>query len=123
MKIHKPADKSKTNRKDNKNSYSNKNRKPHDNKQNKPQSNDNTSKGKVKVNKIDYVLIPKRIQEQKKQLYDQERKIKDQLFKNSKKEKIIKTMKLNKKTNRGQPLMKDRMQMMYEKIQKTLGNS
>lgn len=123
MKTQKPADKSKTNRKDNKNSYSTKNRKPHDNKQNKNQSIDNTSKGNVKVNKIDYVLIPKRIQEQKKQLYDQERKIKDQLFKKSKKEKIIKTMKLNKKTNRGQPLMKDRMQMMYEKIQKTVGNS
>lgn len=122
MKVHNSANKSKTNRKDNKNSYSTKNRKPNDNKRNKKQFNDDTPKEIVKLNKIDYVLIPKKIQEQKKQLYEQERKIKDQQYKKSKKEKIIKTMKLNKKTNRGQPLMKDRMQMMYEKIQKTMEN-
>ncbi|KAI4468757.1 rrna processing [Holotrichia oblita] len=58
----------------------------------------------------------------KKEEIQQKKEERDKALKEYKKEKTRKYKKLNKKTSKGQPVMKYRMQMLLEQIQKSVSN-
>ncbi|XP_018576584.1 thyroid transcription factor 1-associated protein 26 homolog [Anoplophora glabripennis] len=58
--------------------------------------------------------------ERERELLLQRKKEKEEAMQKYKKKKIEKFKKLNKKTKKGQPIMKDRMEMLLEKIQNSI---
>lgn len=80
------------------------------------------NKKKPHLNAYEEYQRLKEEKKRKKEEIQQKREERDKALKEYKKEKTRKYKKLNKKTSKGQPVMKYRMQMLLEQIQKSVSN-
>ncbi|XP_052871865.1 uncharacterized protein LOC128277450 [Anopheles cruzii] len=74
-----------------------------------------------KPEKLNYCLAPDRLEAQARAVKHFERQERDQAFQHRKEERTRLHKLMMKKTRKGQPVMQGRMEMLFEKVKKTVG--